>query len=262
MHAWSDCCGRGADARLWIGSTPKGPAVPEGRARARNPFGGSMTTGNSSACRASAAIVLSFGLCGAPLVAAAQESDWIGVWSASPQADWGADFFAPVGIPRSLRDQTIRQVARISLGGEKVRVEVLERVRQRADDDWRGDTRASPGLTEPSIRQRFKALTFGGKLGATIPPGAPIWSDPVDLECQGARQPRGQPLPVASSRRPRPGTTMAARRPGSGRAIKPPPKASRRSHHELPHFPERYHGRRQAGRAGGRALRRFDYRWR
>ena len=27
----------------------------------------------------------------------------------------------------------------------------------------------------------LKALTFGGKPGATIPPGAPIWSDPVDL---------------------------------------------------------------------------------
>jgi lysophospholipase L1-like esterase len=27
----------------------------------------------------------------------------------------------------------------------------------------------------------LKALTFSGKPGATIPPGAPIWSDPVDL---------------------------------------------------------------------------------
>ena len=93
-----------------------------------------MTTGNSAARRASAAIVLAFGLCGTPLVAPAQESDWIGVWSASPQADWGADFFAPVGIPRSLRDQTIRQVARVRPQRRKGACRVLQRVRQRADD--------------------------------------------------------------------------------------------------------------------------------
>ena len=60
----------------------------------------------------------------APELATAQEAEgWIGTWSASPQPDWGADFFAPVGIPRSLRDHTIRQVARVSLGGSQVRVE-------------------------------------------------------------------------------------------------------------------------------------------
>ena len=60
--------------------------------------------------------------------ALSQDAGWIGVWSASPQADWGPDFFAPVGIPRSLRDQTIRQVARVSLGGEQVRIELSNRV--------------------------------------------------------------------------------------------------------------------------------------
>ena len=49
--------------------------------------------------------------------------DWIPTWAASPQPVWDADFFAPVGIPRALRDQTIRQVARVSLGGRSVRVE-------------------------------------------------------------------------------------------------------------------------------------------
>ncbi len=54
-------------------------------------------------------------------------------WSASPQPDWGADFFAPVGIPRSLRDQTIRQVARVSLGGEQGAGRALQRIRRPAD---------------------------------------------------------------------------------------------------------------------------------
>lgn len=47
----------------------------------------------------------------------------IPTWAASPQPVWDADFFAPVGIPRALRDQTIRQVARVSVGGSRVRVE-------------------------------------------------------------------------------------------------------------------------------------------
>ena len=31
---------------------------------------------------------------------------WIDTWSASPQPVWEPDFFVPVGIPRSLRNQT------------------------------------------------------------------------------------------------------------------------------------------------------------
>ncbi len=82
--------------------------------------------------------------CTASLIAApalAQDkADWIGTWSASPMPVWGPDFFAPVGIPRSLRDQTIRQVARVSLGGKQVRVEL--------SNDY-GDT-PSPSAPRPS----------------------------------------------------------------------------------------------------------------
>src|SRR3954454_663592 len=50
--------------------------------------------------------------------------DWLTTWAASPQPVWEADFFAPVGIPRSLMNQTIRQVARVSVGGKQVRIEI------------------------------------------------------------------------------------------------------------------------------------------
>ena len=109
-----------------------------------------------------------------------ETGDWIGVWSASPQPDWGADFFAPVGIPRSLRDQTIRQVARVSLGGDKVLIEIsnefgdLPMVVGSAHIAKAG----ADGAIDPATD---KALTFGGETSATIPPGALIWSDPADL---------------------------------------------------------------------------------
>jgi lysophospholipase L1-like esterase len=105
---------------------------------------------------------------------------WIGAWSASPQPDWGADFFAPVGIPRSLRDQTIRQVARVSLGGDQVRIELSNEYGDlpMAVGGARVAKAGADGSIDPATDT---ALTFGGEPSATIPPGAVIWSDPADL---------------------------------------------------------------------------------
>lgn len=128
--------------------------------------------------RTCAAAVLALGLGGLSLPAAAADGGWIGVWSASPQPDWGADFFAPVSIPRSLRDQTIRQVARLSLGGEKVRIELsneygaLPMTVGTATLGRAGADGAAEGITP---------VTFGGEPFVTIPPGAKVWSDPVDM---------------------------------------------------------------------------------
>jgi lysophospholipase L1-like esterase len=125
----------------------------------------------------SAAIVVALSLASVPLAAQA-DGDWIAVWSASPQPDWGADFFAPVSIPRSLRDQTIRQVARVSLGGEKVRVELsneygsLPMVVGAATVGTAGADGAADAI---------QPVTFGGEPSVTIPPGAKVWSDPVDM---------------------------------------------------------------------------------
>jgi lysophospholipase L1-like esterase len=127
--------------------------------------------------RAPAAFVLALSLA-VPLSAAAEDGDWIGVWSASPQPDWGADFFAPVSIPRSLRDQTIRQVARVSLGGQQVRAEISNEYGDQpmvvgaATIGMAGAEGAAEGIVP---------LTFGGEPSVTIPPGALVWSDPAEL---------------------------------------------------------------------------------
>ena len=49
----------------------------------------------------------------------ADGGEWIPTWAASVQPVWEPDFFAPVGIPRALRNQTIRQIARVSLAGSR-----------------------------------------------------------------------------------------------------------------------------------------------
>jgi lysophospholipase L1-like esterase len=106
--------------------------------------------------------------------------DWIDTWSASPQPVWGPDFFVPVGIPRSLRNQTIRQIARVSLGGDRVRVELSNEYGDQPLVIGAAHVAlAGSGVT--IVPGSDHALTFGGKTSATVPPGAPILSDPVDL---------------------------------------------------------------------------------
>jgi lysophospholipase L1-like esterase len=110
----------------------------------------------------------------------ADAGDWIDTWSASPQPVWEPDFFAPVGIPRTLRNQTVRQVARISLGGSRARVEFSNEYGSQplviggAHVALAGEK----GVIAPGSD---RVLTFSGRPSITVPPGAPVWSDPVDL---------------------------------------------------------------------------------
>ena len=180
----------------------------------------------------------------------------------SPQPVWDADFFAPVGIPRALRNQTIRQVARVSLGGNQVRVEFSNEYGKRPlvigaahvalAGERRGDRR----------RARTAPLTFGGQPSVTIPPGAPVVSDPVDARpCRrSAASPSASTCP--RSRRPRPGTTTAADRLHLGRRATSTAAATFKPAQtvDVAHLPQRDPGRRQARRARGRAVRRFDHR--
>ncbi len=108
------------------------------------------------------------------------DGEWIGTWSASPQEVWAADFFAPVGIPRSLRrsdrppDRPRQPGRQPGAGG------AVQRVRRAPPDDRR---RACALADKGSaiVPGSDRALTFGGSPTVTIPPGAPVLSDPVEL---------------------------------------------------------------------------------
>src|SRR5690348_15847114 len=110
----------------------------------------------------------------------ADGGDWIPTWAASVQPVWDADFFAPVGVPRALRNQTIRQVARVSLGGSRVRVVFSnEYGKQPLVIGAAHVALAGNGFAiQPGSDH---ALTFAGHPNITVPPGAPVVSDPVDL---------------------------------------------------------------------------------
>jgi lysophospholipase L1-like esterase len=124
---------------------------------------------------------LAAGLSTDPLRAEPTEAgDWIGSWTASPQEVWEPDFFAPVAIPRSLRNQTLRQVARVSVGGSRVRVVLSNEYG--TQPLVIGSAHVALAGTGAAIQAGSdRALTFGGQETVTVPPGAPVISDPVDL---------------------------------------------------------------------------------
>lgn len=114
------------------------------------------------------------------VVNAADPSAWIGSWTASPQPIWGPDFAFPTNIPATLQDQTIRQVARISLGGKRIRIVLSNEY---------GSQPLLIGAAHVALADAGSAIvtgtdrpiTFDGKASAIVLPGASLVSDPVDL---------------------------------------------------------------------------------
>ena len=102
---------------------------------------------------------------------------WVGTWATAPQA------IEPNSVPPppGFADSTLRQIVHVSIGGHKIRVRF-------------SNAYGTTGLTIPSAHialsagdgkirpQSDKALTFHGSPSVTIPPGAPMYSDPLDFE--------------------------------------------------------------------------------
>jgi lysophospholipase L1-like esterase len=129
-----------------------------------------------------AVAALGFGLGPSPVKAQTSDAgNWIATWAASPQPWWDADFFAPIDVPRALRNQTVRQIARVSLGGSRVRVEISNEYGAQPLVIGAAHV-ALAGEGSAIVAGSDRPLTFGGEASVTVPPGAPILSDPVDLE--------------------------------------------------------------------------------
>ena len=95
-------------------------------------------------------------------------------WTASPQT------LGPTETPVTFNNQTVRQIVHTTVGGNRVRI--------RLSNEF-GTTPLVIGAA--SIAQQLqnatvvggssRTLTFSGRLGITIPPGAPALSDPIDF---------------------------------------------------------------------------------
>jgi lysophospholipase L1-like esterase len=132
-----------------------------------------------------ATVALAFGLLIGPAPAAqtGQQGQqpgqhWVGTWATAPVA-------RPTPLPGnaapvSINNRTLRQIVHVSIGGDRVRV-VFSNVFGTAPLAVAAASVALAG-GEATIRPKSgRALTFNGRTGATIPPGAVMVSDSVAL---------------------------------------------------------------------------------
>lgn len=100
---------------------------------------------------------------------------WVRTWGASPQApDNSVSFIEP------FENATLRQVVRISGGGHRVRIRISNEYG--TAPLTLGAARVAIADTHGGIQDGSgHAVTFSGQPTATVPAGAPILSDPIDL---------------------------------------------------------------------------------
>lgn len=118
---------------------------------------------------------------------------WVGTWATAPVSS--DDGLPPLRRPlastgsrpaqaqppvKAFRDQTLRQIVQSSIGGSRVRVVFTNAF---------GTEPLTIGAAHVAVRSQGagivpntgRRLLFGGRPSITIPVGAPIFSDPVDL---------------------------------------------------------------------------------
>ena len=118
-----------------------------------------------------------------PRVASAQKSaatqHWVGTWAASPQMPVDVGGLNPADA--GFNNQTIRMIARVSIGGEQIRVRLSNAF---------GTVPVAIGAAHIALAGKGaailpgtdRALTFSGEKSFTIPPSAMMMSDPVNLK--------------------------------------------------------------------------------
>jgi len=117
----------------------------------------------------------------APMGTASAEapSRWVGAWASAQLAPDAKNSLSP----DDYRDSTLRQVVRLSLGGDKVRVRLSNAFGTRPLTIKGARVAVSAALDSPRIVPATdRALTFSGRGEVTIPAGADYWSDPVSLK--------------------------------------------------------------------------------
>ena len=121
--------------------------------------------------------------CAAVLIATgaqAAPTRWIGSWGASPAMPMAAPANAPARGTPTFNNQTVVQVVRLSAGGARLRLRLSNEYGTHALAI--GAVRiALVGDDGAVVAGSDRAVSFGGAATATLPPGAPLISDPVAL---------------------------------------------------------------------------------
>lgn len=114
-----------------------------------------------------------------PLSVKAETQRWVGAWSSAQLAPDAKNSLAPEDYP----NVTLRQVVRVSIGGDTLRVKLsnLFGTQPLTIDAARIAVSAAPATAriDPATD---RPLTFSASARVTIPAGGETWSDPVKLK--------------------------------------------------------------------------------
>lgn len=102
---------------------------------------------------------------------------WVAAWATAPM---GSGTATDTPAARGFEDQTIRTVVRVSAGGDAVRFEVSNAYGDRALHVGSATvaTHDGDGAIDPGS---LRTATFSGHRTVTVPPGASVISDPVEV---------------------------------------------------------------------------------
>jgi lysophospholipase L1-like esterase len=100
--------------------------------------------------------------------------NWVATWGAAPGTPKAGD-------AQAFKDQTLRMVVHTTIGGKKVRIRVSNEL---------GTAPLRIGAARVALRKSGasivagtdRVVTFGGAQSITVPAGAPVLSDPVELD--------------------------------------------------------------------------------
>ncbi|AHI00813.1 SGNH/GDSL hydrolase family protein [Kutzneria albida] len=117
-------------------------------------------------------------LAAVPATAAPQREHWVDTWAAAPQSGHGGIPFIPDAKP--FADQTLREVVHPGTDGTRARVRLANTFGEHplVIGAARLAKRTSGSAVDTGSA---RALTFGGRQTITVPVGAEVLSDPVDL---------------------------------------------------------------------------------
>ena len=113
-----------------------------------------------------------------PGAVSADAPTWVRAWGAALMAPEEFDYYP--GLGRSFEDATLRQIIVTTLAGRLLRVLISNA--HGSEPLVVGAAHVARAAQAPRIDTGSdRALLFGGQQSVTIPPGAQVYSDPVDL---------------------------------------------------------------------------------
>lgn len=112
------------------------------------------------------------------LHSAMANAEWVGTWSASPQ---------PLKNSITFTNQTVRQIVRVSIGGDSVRIKISNLFGTKPVHF--DAIRVAQHQTLSTFKMGTdRGVTFGRDPSPTLNPGEELWSDPISIHVQNGAE--------------------------------------------------------------------------